>query len=113
MFFHQVVQLRIHLVVGKRNAQDFRLIRDMCNQCTAAKFNIIWMSAKEKDLTPEEGHIMVHVLFGCHEAADHFCHDKFSLSSQAFACHSSDLVHQGFKFRLAVEETGPKFAIFG
>lgn len=60
MFVLDLFQIGIFLIVGKRNAQEFRLIDDVVNQSAASDLDVIRMRAEEEDSFAEEVHD-VHV----------------------------------------------------
>jgi hypothetical protein len=108
LFFHDMLQGRILLIVGQSDTQKLAFRGDVSDQCPAAEFNIIRMGSDEANFPAEKRHVMIHGHLLCGDkAANHLGHYQFAIAFQAGFRHTLDLTHDLLEVIFALEEGSP------
>ena len=86
VFIPHIFQLRVGLVIRKRDAQYIRSPRNVMQECPASQLNIIRVSAKEQDSYAEEIHraLFIQHCVGAHRK----CTKSFYLNRRSMEAKS-------------------------
>ena len=86
VFIAHIFQIRVGLVIRKRDAQDVRSPRNVMQECPASQFDVVRVSAEEQDSFAEEIHraLFIHHCVGAHRKCTKSLHlDRRSMEAKS------------------------------